>query len=78
MLHFDKSKYMDLEFNGYKWFGFDNGFHMFSKRVGDLYATIEATQWHIDNGDIEFMAKHDLTCARKFWAKKALKYVEGK
>jgi hypothetical protein len=60
-----KSYYKNLPtYNGYKWFGYENGKHLFSKKEGNGYSTIKAKEEDLNNGNIEFMTQYG-------WSQKA-------
>ncbi len=61
MLHV-KSHYQNLpSYNGYKWFGFENGKHLFKKKEAKGYSEIKASETDLTNGNIEFMTEHGLS-----------------
>lgn len=66
----NKRHYMKLNYDGYEWFGFDDGFHMFHKQYNKpgkspKWGLMEVTEEMLTNGDVEYMAKHKLTADRK-------------
>lgn len=68
----NKEHYKSLTYNGYQWYGYVSGKHLFQKgdyRTG--YKTIRCTEEMLENGDIEFMAEHDLSFEAKFQKKAA-------
>lgn len=46
---------------GYYWVGYWDNFHHFVKQIGNKYAEIRVTDTDINNGNLNFMAKKDLT-----------------
>ena len=66
MTAFDKKKYIDLEFNGYRWFSHFKGVHSFQKKLNDgRWGKIECSEEQLNNGDIQFMAEHEMTLSSK-------------
>ena len=63
MQSFNKDNYINLEFNGYHWFGYHKGIHSFKKRSdnGLKWIVVECTEKQLYNGDIQFMTKHGIT-----------------
>jgi hypothetical protein len=54
------------ELNGFKWFGYcENSkgeyLHHFQKQEGKKWIEIKATEEDIENGNLEFMAKNNLS-----------------
>ncbi len=62
---FNKEKYINLDINGYKWFSHSNNIHSFYKKVDNGFYTIECSEEQIENGDLWFMTKHNLTLSKK-------------
>lgn len=56
-----KEYYQNLNYNDYTWSGFWNGLHHFIKQDGIRYKCINCTEEMLVNGDIKYMAEHDLT-----------------
>ena len=60
----NKAQLRNLCINGYIWFGLDKGIHLLLKQVSSSqWLEIRCTESQLSNGDIEFMATHNLTLA---------------
>lgn len=55
-----KLEYKDFEMNGWKWYDFKNGKHLFSKKEDNKYYGIKALPIDMTNGNIEFFTEHGL------------------
>jgi hypothetical protein len=54
----NKTKNLD----GYKWISFDEGLHYFQKELGRAtYLHLICEEYQINNGDLEFMAEHQMS-----------------
>ena len=63
---FKKSNYINLEFNGFKWFGFEKGIHSFSKKDSNgKFILIQCEEIQLTNGDIEFMTEHNISLSKE-------------
>ena len=62
MIH-SKEHYKTLSKDGYKWTGFWDKFHHFTKEVNNPrgYLTVACTDEDLTNGNFDFMIKHGLT-----------------
>lgn len=57
----NKSELKNLSFNGFQWFSFNNGIHSFSKKSPKGFMHIQCSDDQLHNGDIEYMAEHELS-----------------
>ena len=56
-----KQYYRGLNFSGFRWFCYESGWHLFSKKVGEKYAQMKCTEQDIEDGNAEEMAREGLT-----------------
>ena len=56
-----KQHYKDLRYNGFRWFGFIDGIHHFSKKVTNGYLEMQLVEEDLENGNAEFMSENGLT-----------------
>lgn len=53
--------YKKITHNGFKWWGFVDGLHNFSKKEGKGFINMKVREEQLTNGDFEFMADKGLT-----------------
>ena len=76
---FDKRKYENLDFNGYKWHKFKDGVHTFRKQIEPLiWSVIDCTEDDINDGAIEYMANIGLTLNKEAIMKAKNNYKQQK